>query len=282
MDNCAGMISGTTSDALSYNTQGTHIVTWTYDDGNGNSTQQEQRVIVQDVTAPIVALSQAAIYLWSPNHKYETITMSQMVSSLSDNCGPATIKITHATSDEPEDDPGSGDGATLNDIVIASNCQSVDVRSERDGTRNGRVYRIHLMAEDQYGNKSYTSFRVDVQHNSNTPAIEDAVEYTVYSTCYPKASAPVSTVEGGYVLEQNYPNPFNPLTSISYALPEDTFVRLRVLDTYGRQVRSLVNAVKLAGAHTVEFDGSDLPSGTYIYTLEAGDKRITRTMTLMK
>ena len=52
-DNCAGTITGTTTDALSYSTQGTHIIHWTFDDGNGNSTTANQNVIVDDVTAPV-------------------------------------------------------------------------------------------------------------------------------------------------------------------------------------------------------------------------------------
>src|SRR5204863_463019 len=52
-DNCAGTITGTTSDALSYSTQGTHVIHWTFDDGNGNSTTADQNVVVDDVTAPV-------------------------------------------------------------------------------------------------------------------------------------------------------------------------------------------------------------------------------------
>src|SRR5690606_29451502 len=50
-DNCGGTINGTTEDALTYNEQGTYTVTWTFDDGNGNITTQEQTVIVDDFTA---------------------------------------------------------------------------------------------------------------------------------------------------------------------------------------------------------------------------------------
>ncbi len=53
-DNCAGTVVATTSDPLTYTTQGTFIVTWTYDDGNGNTSQQTQNVVVDDVTAPVV------------------------------------------------------------------------------------------------------------------------------------------------------------------------------------------------------------------------------------
>ncbi|MEZ4931800.1 MAG: hypothetical protein R2788_06755 [Saprospiraceae bacterium] len=52
-DNCSGAIIGTTTDPLTYNTQGTFTITWTYDDGNGNISTQTQTVIVDDVTAPV-------------------------------------------------------------------------------------------------------------------------------------------------------------------------------------------------------------------------------------
>src|SRR5262249_22858354 len=53
-DNCAGTITGTTSDSLTRTTQGTSVVTWTFDDGNGNVSTAPQRIVVKDVTAPVV------------------------------------------------------------------------------------------------------------------------------------------------------------------------------------------------------------------------------------
>src|SRR4029077_13655700 len=52
-DNCGGVITGTTSDPRSYNTPGTHVVHWTFRDGNGNSSTAAQNVIIQDVTPPL-------------------------------------------------------------------------------------------------------------------------------------------------------------------------------------------------------------------------------------
>ena len=51
-DACAGVITGTTSDPLSYTTQGTHVITWNFDDGNGNSINVEQNVLFYDITPP--------------------------------------------------------------------------------------------------------------------------------------------------------------------------------------------------------------------------------------
>ena len=53
-DNCSGTITGTTTDDLTYTTQGTHVITWTFDDGNGNISTATQNVVIDDVTAPVV------------------------------------------------------------------------------------------------------------------------------------------------------------------------------------------------------------------------------------
>ena len=53
-DNCSGTITGTTTDALTYTTQGTHVITWSFDDGNGNTSTATQNVVVDDITAPVV------------------------------------------------------------------------------------------------------------------------------------------------------------------------------------------------------------------------------------
>ena len=89
-------------------------------------------------------------------------------------------------------------------------------------------------------------------------------------------------IPGEYVLLQNYPNPFNPTTSISYGIPEDGLVLLRVFDTHGRAVGEMVNGWMEAGMYTVDYDASRLPSGIYLYRLEANGEVLTGTMTLLK
>ena len=85
-------------------------------------------------------------------------------------------------------------------------------------------------------------------------------------------------------LDQNYPNPFNPSTSIQFALPESEIVTLRVYDTLGRPVATLLNQKPhTAGIHTVRFDGAGLASGVYLYRLEVGASVLmTRYMQLVK
>ncbi len=69
-------------------------------------------------------------------------------------------------------------------------------------------------------------------------------------------------------LEQNYPNPFNPATTISYYLPEEGKVTLKIYDILGSEVATLVNELKEKGAHRIKFDGSALTSGVYIYRMD--------------
>jgi len=85
-----------------------------------------------------------------------------------------------------------------------------------------------------------------------------------------------------YSLDQNYPNPFNPSTTITYSIPQNEFVTLKVYDILGKEITILVNETKSAGKYSVEFDASNLPSGTYIYKLNAGDYSISKKMSFVK
>jgi Secretion system C-terminal sorting domain len=85
-----------------------------------------------------------------------------------------------------------------------------------------------------------------------------------------------------FVLNQNYPNPFNPSTTITYSIPEDGMVQLRVFDVYGRVVSELENGIKMAGSYSAVLDAHSLSSGVYYYRLETNDQILTRSMILMK
>jgi hypothetical protein len=85
-----------------------------------------------------------------------------------------------------------------------------------------------------------------------------------------------------FALMQNYPNPFNPSTFIKFSLPKASNVRLYVTDMLGQQVAELLNGYQSAGSHSVVFDGANLTSGVYLYTLESDSGRLTGKMMLMK
>ena len=85
-----------------------------------------------------------------------------------------------------------------------------------------------------------------------------------------------------YKLKQNYPNPFNPVTKIEFSVPRDEYVTLRVYDILGRELTILLSKNMKAGNHSVQFDGSKLSSGVYIYRIEAGRFADAKKMILIK
>ena len=85
-----------------------------------------------------------------------------------------------------------------------------------------------------------------------------------------------------FYLYQNYPNPFNPTTTISYTVPKESFVTIKIYDILGREIKALVNEEKPIGLYNVSFNGHNLASGIYLYTIKAGAFVQTKKMVLMK
>jgi surface protein len=173
-----GALTGTTTTAFPIATQGTTTITWTYDNGNGVTEDQTQDVVIDDITAPVLTVITNPIVLWPPNHMYDTIALGQIFVSVSDNCADLSIDdvyIANVSSDEVEN--GQGDGNTGDDIVIAPGCQSVQLRKERSGNGNGRVYTINLAVDDGNGNIGVASVQVHVPRSPNGTAIDDGMAY---------------------------------------------------------------------------------------------------------
>lgn len=83
-------------------------------------------------------------------------------------------------------------------------------------------------------------------------------------------------------LSSSFPNPFNPTTTIRYSLAAPGNVRLTVYDYLGREVAVLIDGYSVAGRHEVKFDGSNVSSGIYFYTLTSGKNSSTKKFVLMK
>lgn len=136
-----------------------------------------------DVVPPQITISTAPTTLWSPDHRYETIEVADFVLEVTDNRDPMSVSdavITRVTSDEADDATGGGDGKTVNDIVIAPGCRSVDLRAERVGGGNGRVYKIHVAAADASGNVGTATYQVTVPHDSSgSSAVDDGPAFTI-------------------------------------------------------------------------------------------------------
>jgi uncharacterized repeat protein (TIGR01451 family) len=187
-DNCgAPTVTGTRSDGRPLTDtypKGTTTITWTATDSSGNHSSCTQTVTVVDNEPPVIVFNGQTPSMWPPNHKYQTFTVANFVTSVTDNCDTVNVSsvvITKVTSDEIEN--GNGDGNTLNDIVIAANCRSVQLRSEREGDGNGRVYTIFFSVRDSSGNVGTGTAKVVVRHNPGETAVDSGPHYTVTSNC---------------------------------------------------------------------------------------------------
>jgi hypothetical protein len=105
---------------------------------------------------------------------------------------------------------------------------------------------------------------------------------TIIDWCHATGVGPASVEQPHFELTQNYPNPFNPRTQIRYTLERDGGVRLTVHDLLGRLVLVLVNETQETGSHVVSFDAGELPSGTYFYTLQSGERVHTKRMVVVR
>jgi hypothetical protein len=154
-------------------------------DTGGLHAEATLNVNVTPSNPPVITLKPAAIVQPNDEHSYKTFTITQMVQSATDDCNTNVINnivIEKATSDEVENGPNTGN--TLNDIVIPSGCQSVQLRAERDGSKDGRVYLVTLRVSDSSGNITRAVYKVSVPRGNN-PVVDSGVHYTVLSSCQP-------------------------------------------------------------------------------------------------
>lgn len=122
-------------------------------------------------------------------------------------------------------------------------------------------------------------------HNNNLFALSST------SIIYKRTLQEVTTLEtsssalrtpSDFLLYQNYPNPFNPSTTIKFTLPDANLVSIKVYNALGQMVNDLTNKLFPAGDHKVIFNAGILPSGIYIYRIQAGTYSETRKMLLLR
>ena len=107
--------------------------------------------------------------------------------------------------------------------------------------------------------------------------------FEVIPKSHPKLSGDAIANVTEFRLDQNYPNPFNPSTIINFSIPkENTLVSLKIYNSIGQEVGTLINQVVPAGNHEVQFDATGLPSGVYFYTLTAGNFVNSKKMIVLK
>jgi hypothetical protein len=121
------------------------------------------------------------------------------------------------------------------------------------GHGNSNSPKNYSYIDNDVTNVSGLQYRLKQVNNDGTFEYSNPVSVTSYNM--------------KFGLSQNFPNPFNPTTSIRYFISKDSFVNLTVYDMLGKKVEQLVNGIKPIGSYNVEFNGSNLPSGVYLYRL---------------
>ncbi|MBZ0234782.1 MAG: hypothetical protein K8M05_20805 [Deltaproteobacteria bacterium] len=144
-------------------------------------------VTVVDTIPPVLRGAPAPGSLWPPEHAYHAFALGDCGLQVEDSCSSVDLDaagtITHITSDEPEN--GAGDGNTCDDAVITG-ASTANLRAERAGNGDGRVYRVHFEVTDEAGNTTPGSCVVQVvksQSAANDPAIDSGCAYCVGAGC---------------------------------------------------------------------------------------------------
>ena len=155
-----------TNDTLPIYPLGTTTVTFKATDDSGNSATCTTTVTVIDTTVPVISVTVSPDTLWPPNHKMVDITATVTVRDICD--ADPSVVLTSVTSNEPDNAIGNGDGNTINDIQgaeIGTDDYEFQLRAERAGTGDGRVYTITYTATDTSGNINSASATVVVPHD---------------------------------------------------------------------------------------------------------------------
>jgi hypothetical protein len=205
---------------------------------------------------------------------------------------------------------GAGAGDLDKDGKLDFICGS---RYDANNTRKVPIFRVEYQGGDIATKANYVATVIDSAYwtkNGDLDVIEvanldgDSDDEVLYTQGYTRGNAnddrmpliildrqftPVSVEQNdneiptAIYLEQNYPNPFNPTTQIKFGLSEGALVQLKVFDILGREVSTLVNNEYMnPGTYTAKFNGNNLSSGVYIYSLKVGNNIITKKMQLIK
>lgn len=125
-------------------------------------------------------------------------------------------------------------------------------------------------------------FRLEEVTQRNRAIIIDRTLTWLGATQVGVSRETVAQIPGAYRLEQNYPNPFNPTTTISYELPRESFITLKVYNLVGQEIVTLVNKKQPTGRYSILFDASNFPNGVYMYQMQADGFVDTKKLILIK
>lgn len=154
-----------------------------------------------------------------------------------------------------------------------------------DGVKHNYFYVTLVTAEYSLASKiGLEYFKLSDDNGEKTYSLKGMVinDIVYGDTTITSLRNDISSTPDKFELSYNFPNPFNPKTRIKYSIKEAGLVKIKVYDVLGSEIKILVDEVKEAGFHSVEFDGSNLPSGVYIYSLKVNGYNASKKMILLK
>jgi uncharacterized delta-60 repeat protein len=255
--------------------------------------------------APDCGSSRASVpEIWPPDHRWVPI----QVLGVSDPDGdPVAITVTGVTQDEPlagrgasaaaaatpEDPavvagraPGFGDeddGENACSAAVIDPSGGVRLRAERSGRGNGRVYTISFTASDGQGGASGGSVQVCVPHDRlRLACVADRQTFNSLGPCPGRGHGRRLGADGVPAdLTLTAATRSGPTLTLEYALPEASDVSIAVYDIAGRRVVTLERTRQGPGAHTVAWNTLGVARGMYFWRLQAGARRVTKSVLVL-
>jgi len=247
--------AGLTHDAPSFFPLGTTLVTFKSRDVSGNGSECSAHVTVADRTPPALTVSVAPRVLWPPTHKLVPVHAAITFSDVCD--GSPTLQLLDITSNEPIHTQGDGNTAPdVTDAAFGTDDRDVQVRSERSGGGDGRIYRICYRATDGSNNSSTVCDSVIVlsrRPGRSLPSRQDPLSSSFQ--CAARSE------------------PANSRVVFQFSLPQNSQARLTIYDVTGRQVSRPLDGPVSKGVHEAFWRPGR--SGVYLYRLEAVGTELT-------
>lgn len=159
--------------------------------------------------------------------------------------------------------------------------EALRIKIEGERTMNGFTEEVLSFMFITRSGASLTAVAADPNAPDNGTIETEQVNWN-YGNSTPTSINQHEKLATDYYLAQNYPNPFNPTTNIQYSIPKLADVSLKVFDILGNDVATLVDRKQSTGVYNATFDGSNLASGIYFYTLKAGAFTATKKLMLVK
>ncbi|MEM1119869.1 MAG: DPP IV N-terminal domain-containing protein [Bacteroidota bacterium] len=308
-DSCAGEITATTTNPTTYDQQGIFTITWTYDDGNGNTSTQQQTVVVDDTTPPTIVLNGAATITLACG----ATTYVDEGATPADNCVGVTLETTGTvdattpgtyTINYQARDAANNESTTITrTIIVPSATACNDCAIDRTIAANGVIAPGDYIAESSLtsngtvengstvtfiaGQEITLTAGFTVVAGANFKAIinqVDCLNSFADGDAQPRnAFIPSSSLVSNDLTLIAQPNPFYGETQLHFQLPKAQQISLALFDQTGRFVQTLIpTQQKVAGVHALRWQNDTGLSGLFFAVLQTSEAKMVCKLLILK